>query len=63
MIYTHAAFIAWNRQIELKRVGKTGRRPVADVQTGAFALRHQGLLTRNAGDFKRWFPSLKMPTC
>jgi predicted nucleic acid-binding protein len=60
---THAAFTAWNRQVELKRAGKTGRRPVADVQIGAFALRHQGLLTRNMGDFKRWFPSLKMPAC
>ena len=60
---TNAAFTAWNRQVELKRAGKTGRRPVADVQIGAFALRHQGLLTRNMDDFKRWFPSLKMPTC
>ena len=58
---THAAFSAWHRHIELKRAGKTGRRPVADIQIGAFALRHQGLLTRNGGDFKRWFPSLRMP--
>jgi len=56
---THAAFSAWHRHIELKRTGKNGRRPVADIQIGAFALRHQGLLTRNEGDFKRWFPSLK----
>ena len=58
---THAAFLAWNRHIELKRAGKAGKRPVADIQIGAFALRHQGLLTRNPDDFKRWFPSLKIP--
>jgi predicted nucleic acid-binding protein len=58
---TRAAFSAWYRHIELKRAGKAGRRPVADIQIGAFALRHQGLLTRNESDFKRWFPSLRMP--
>lgn len=58
---THAAFSAWHRHIELKRAGKSGRRPVADIQIGAFALRHQGLLTRNGADFKRLFPSLKIP--
>jgi len=57
---THAAFIAWHRHIERKRAGQSARRPVADIQIGAFALRHQGLLTRNGGDFKRWFPSLKV---
>ena len=57
---THAAFSAWHRHIELKRAGKVERRPVADIQIGAFALRHQGLLTRNADDFKRWFPDLKI---
>jgi len=57
---THAAFSAWHRYIESKRAGQAGRRPVADIQIGAFALRHQGLLTRNAQDFTRWFPSLKL---
>ena len=57
---THAAFAAWHRHIERKRAGQSARRPVADIQIGAFAVRHQGLLTRNAGDFKRWFPSLKV---
>jgi hypothetical protein len=36
------------------------RRPVADVLIGAFALRHQGLLTRNADDFGKLFPSLRL---
>ena len=57
---THAAFSAWHRHIEMKRAGKVERRPVADIQIGAFALRHQGLLTRTADDFKRWFPALKI---
>ncbi len=58
---TQLAFSAWHRHIELKRAGKVGRRPVADIQIGAFAMRHQGLLTRNARDFSRWFPALKIP--
>jgi hypothetical protein len=37
--------------IKLKRTGKMGRRPLVDIQIGAFALRHQGLLPRNASDF------------
>ena len=57
---TRAAFFAWHRHVELKRAGKSGRRPVADIQIGAFATRHQGLLTRNQGDFKRWFPTLRI---
>lgn len=57
---THAAFSAWTRHIEMKRSGKTGRRPVADIQIGAFAIRHQGLLTRNKADFRRLFPTLEM---
>ncbi len=31
-----------------------------DVLIGAFATRHQGLLTRNAKDFARLFPDLKV---
>lgn len=57
---THAAFAARHRHIEAKRGGRCERRPVADIQIGAFALRHQGLLTRNESDFRRWFPSLKI---
>ena len=57
---TQAAFAAWHRHIERKRAGQSARRPVADLQIGAFACRHQGLLTRNGGDFKRWYPSLKV---
>ncbi len=57
---TRAAFVAWHRFVEAKRAGQTARRPVADIQIGAFALQRQGLLTRNGSDFKRWFPSLNL---
>jgi predicted nucleic acid-binding protein len=57
---TRTAFAAWNRYVESKRAGKVERRPVADIQIGAFAMRYQGLLTRNGADFGRWFPGLKV---
>jgi hypothetical protein len=33
---------------------------VADVLIGGFALRFDGLLTRNTGDFRQLFPSLRL---
>jgi predicted nucleic acid-binding protein len=33
---------------------------VADLLIGAFACRHQGLITRNPTDFRRWFSKLKL---
>lgn len=35
-----------------KRAGHAGKRPVADVPIEAFALRFQGLITRNPRHFK-----------
>lgn len=55
---TVAAHRAWNRHVERRRSAKSRRRPVADVLIGAFACRHQGLLTRNAEDFAELFPGL-----
>jgi predicted nucleic acid-binding protein len=55
---TQAAFIAWNRYVAGKRQGIITRRPIADVLIGAFAMRFQGLLTRNSSDFRQLFPSL-----
>ena len=49
---TEVAFAGWNRHVT--------RRPIADVQIGGFALRFDGLLTRNAGDFRAAFPNLKI---
>lgn len=57
---TCAAFCAWNRYIALKRSGRTPRRPIADLLIGAFSLRFDGLLTRNAGDFATLFPGLTL---
>jgi hypothetical protein len=33
---------------------------VAEVLIGAYALRFQGLITRNPGDFQRFFPNLNL---
>lgn len=57
---TVAAHQAWSRFIELKRKGKMKRRPIADVQIGAFASRFDGLITRNGNDFKMLFPELNI---
>ena len=57
---THNAWEAWGRYIALKKKGKTGKRPIADLLIGSFALRFQGLLTRNKPDFQVLFPTLKL---
>ena len=57
---TKAAFAAWHAATVRKRKQLDRRRPVADVLIGAFALRFDGLLTRNAADFKTLFPTLKL---
>ena len=54
------AFAAWHAATVRKRKQLDRRRPVADVLIGAFALRFDGLLTRNAADFKTLFPTLKL---
>lgn len=57
---TEAAAGAWARHIQMRRFSRGPRRPVADVLIGAFALRFDGLLTRNATDFRRLFPKLRL---
>ncbi|PAW89702.1 MAG: twitching motility protein PilT [Pedosphaera sp. Tous-C6FEB] len=57
---THQAFDAWHRWTKTRREQNLRRRPVADVLIGAFALRFDGLLTRNAADFKVLFPTLNL---
>lgn len=52
------AHAAWNDHIQRKRSGKAARRPVADVMIGALAQAHDGLITRNASDFRTLFPAL-----
>jgi len=46
--------------LQQKRQRTAGKRPVADILIGAFALRHSGLLTRNGTDFRARFPGLVM---
>ncbi len=57
----HAAR-AWTRHIRERRAGepRIPKRPVADVLIGAFALRFDGLLTRNTADFRRLYPKLRL---
>jgi predicted nucleic acid-binding protein len=55
---TQTAFTAWHNYVAAKRQGQIAKRPIADVLIGAFALRFQGLLTRNPSDFRQLFPSL-----
>lgn len=57
---TTRAHQGWNVHVIRRREQQAGRRPVADVLIGAFALRFHGLLTRNAGDFRSLFPKLRI---
>jgi predicted nucleic acid-binding protein len=50
----------WDLFISLKRQNLVPKRPVADVLIAAFAIRHDGLITRNAADFKWAPPQLKI---
>ena len=55
---TRAAHAAWAQFIEHRRRKRTPKRPLADVLIGAFASRHNGLITRNGKDFATLFPEL-----
>lgn len=55
---TEAAAGGWAAYVSAKRSGKILKRPIADIQIGGFALRFQGIITRNPGDFRPWFPGL-----
>ena len=57
---TRAARLAWHQYVNRRRAGPVPKRPLADILIGAFALRHQGILTRNATDFRQCFPALKI---
>jgi hypothetical protein len=50
----------WSEFIQRKRAGKLPKRPLADILIGAFAIRFQGLLTRNPADFEPVFPDLTL---
>jgi len=55
---TEAAHRAWNTYIKARRTEKIPKPPIADILIGGFALNRNGLVTRNASDFRRWFPKL-----
>lgn len=57
---TEQAHSAWSDYVTAKRLGKAAKKPVADILIGAFAANRTGLITRNARDFTRWFPKLKV---
>lgn len=59
---TNAAHAAWHRYVTARRAAKIPKRPLADILIGAFALRFDGILTRNEGDFKPTFPGLPIIT-
>jgi len=60
--HTHRAHKAWYQHTYLRRKHLAHKRPLADILIGAFAQGHQGLLTRNANDFRRAFPTLPIKT-
>ena len=57
---TLRAHESWHRFIQQKRAGLVPKRPLADILIGAFAVRHQGLITRNPEDFEAAFPELPL---
>lgn len=57
---TLAAHQGWNRYVLRKRKESIPRRPIADLQIGAFSQRFEGLLTRNSQDFAPFFLGLKI---
>ena len=59
---TKLAFAGWAAHIRKRRSATPNKRPVADVLIGAFAQRFDGLLTRNAHDFEKFFPRLRIET-
>ncbi len=59
---TLTAHQAWHAFTEKRRRGELKKRPIADVLIGAFAQRFDGLLTRNARDFQKLFPTLRIET-
>jgi len=57
---TREAHQNWNFYVSRRRQNRITRRPIADVMIGSFAMRFQGLLTRNTADFHSSIPSLRL---
>lgn len=52
----------WHQYQTRRRQGMVAKRPVADVLIAAFAERFQGIITRNATDFRNILPALTVVT-
>jgi len=57
---TEQAHRAWGSYVRARRSERVAKRPIADVLIGGFAMNKTGLITRNPGDFSRWFPKLRI---
>ena len=55
---TELAHRLWNDHQVRRRAVQIPKRPVADVLIAAFASRFQGVITRNAADFRNIAPTL-----
>ena len=53
-----AAHKAWHEHVLRKRSGIVGKRPIADIMIGAYAMQKGGLITRNESDFRLLYPNL-----
>lgn len=59
---TDRAHALWHLFVERKRQNLVSKRPIADVLIAAFALRFNGLITRNPSDFRSIAPNLPLLT-
>ncbi|MBX7209550.1 MAG: hypothetical protein K1X78_14635 [Verrucomicrobiaceae bacterium] len=50
----------WHQHQQRRRQLQAAKRPVADVLIAAFAQRFQGVITRNAADFRNLLPALQI---
>jgi predicted nucleic acid-binding protein len=57
---TLVAHRLWHQFQLRRRQHQVVKRPVADVLIAAFAERFQGIITRNAADFRRILPALRV---
>lgn len=58
MADTERAVQGWGDYVRMRRLSKSPKRPIADILIGAFACRFEGLITRNPGNFRPYFPEL-----
>ena len=57
---TDASYQLWHDCVLRKRRGLAPKRPIADALIAGFAMRWQGLITRNVNDFRVISPTLPL---